>query len=168
MSAAAARVRATAGALRWRLDPARSELSLAGTVMGAPWLDGLLRGLAGTMVLDPEEPPGSSFELAGAGAGLYVAEPFLNSSLRLADLLGEEVRLAGMLVAGGALAGEYEARVRHNLAGLRSPLRMAVELSRWQALGAGDARGGVRVSLSARQLDGLERLSLHLEAVLDE
>jgi hypothetical protein len=49
---------------------------------------------------------------------------------------------------------------------------MAVELARWEVMGVGGERGeerrAVRVSLSARQLAGLERLALHLEALLEE
>jgi hypothetical protein len=170
MSATGAHVRGVAGALRWRVDPARSELALAGATMGAPWVDGLLRGLRGSLVLDLEQPTGSGFELAGAACGLYVGDPFLNSRLRLADVLGEgEVRLSGTL-ACGVLPGEYEATVSHNLEGLRSPLQMAVELWQWEVRPAGRTGGAdptARISVSARQLEGLERLELHLEAVLE-
>ena len=169
MSATGSHVRGVTGALRWEVDPARSELALAGSAMGAPWVSCLLRGLAGSLLLDAEDPAGSSFELAAAGAGLYVGDPFLNSRLRLADVLGgASVRLSGMLT-DGLLAGEYEATVWHNLVGLPAPLQMAVELSLWEvraASGSSPAGSSVRVSVSARQLEGLERLELHVEAVL--
>ena len=163
---------AVSGALRWRVDPARSELTLSGSVLGARWADALLRGLAGSLLLDLLEPAGSSFELCGDAVELYVGDPFLNSRLRLGDILGEErIWLSGAL-ASGPLAGEYEACVRHNLAGLPSPLPMALELWRWDALatvGSGeDSPPAPRVSFTARQLDGFERLELHVEAVLDE
>jgi hypothetical protein len=172
MSAAGTRLRPATGASRWRVDPARSELALTGSVMGAPWLDVLLRGLTGSLLLDAEEPSGSSFELTVSGAGLYVGDPFLNSRLRLEDTVADEhVWLSGVL-ADGVLPGEHEATVWHNLAGMPSPARMAVELSRWDVRSCTRAAplelAATRVSVAARQLEGRERLALHLEAVLDQ
>jgi hypothetical protein len=163
---------AVSGALRWRVDPARSELALSGSVMGVRWADGLLRGLAGSLLLDLLDPAGSSFDLCGEPTGLYVGDPFLNTRLRLGDILADDgIWLSGAL-AGGPLAGEYEASVRHNLAGIPSPLPMAVELWRWDALASvgssDDSPAAPRVSFTARQLDGFERLELHVEAVPDQ
>jgi hypothetical protein len=157
--------------LRWRVDPARSEASVHGEHMGTPWVDALMRGLAGELLLDPSDPCGCSFAVSASRAQLYVGEPRLNTQLRLEELVprGGAVQINGVLSAG-VPPGGYHAEVHHTLAGLPSPLTMAAELRSSSTLSL-PMRGpepvwSWRVSMTAHPLDGLERLHLHIEAEL--
>ncbi len=144
---------------RWQVDPARSEIRLLGYYGEMPWVNGVLKGVSGELLLDFETPAGSTFELLIDAAGLYVGDPFLNTKLRAADLLGgdgSERRLSGRISAPLG-AGEHEAEVQHTLARVACPLLMAVKLSRWQAVGdpAQGSSPPSRLNLSARQLSEL-------------
>jgi hypothetical protein len=180
MSATLARLDPVRGTLRWRVDPLASEISVHGVHLGAPWVNGVLRGLAGELILDPADPCGSSFDVTVARERAYVGDPFLNTQLRLADLLrgGGAVRLTGTVTPDAAGAG-YAADVYHTLASLPCPLAMAVVLRRFAPLcgGSETATAAARVSLTALPLPSadaprraiaarasLEPVRLHLEA----
>jgi hypothetical protein len=171
MIAARARAGPVTGGLRWRVDPRRSEATVAGSHLGAPWVNGLIRGIAGELILDPVDPRGSSFAVRAPRERVYVGDPRLNTQLRLGDLLGERplINFDGVLDEG---PGGYSVDLCHTLPGLGSPLPMAVELLSASTLALpaleGEPAWGWRVSLTARPLGGLERLTLHLEADLAE
>lgn len=158
MTATREGLRPAVGGLRWTVDPKRSEVELLGRHMGAPWVNALVRGLSGELMLDCADPVGGTFALSAQAGAVYVGDPYLNTQLRTADVIGdaERIELSGRIVAG-LRHGGHAAEVAHALAWLPSPLAMVVEISQWESVPCGEPPRGwqptARVSICARQLD---------------